>query len=125
MRYKIFISSVQSEFAEERRMLSEYLQKDTLLRRFFDVFIFEDIPAKDRNPEQVYIEEVKQSDIYLGILGKQFGYEFADGTSPTKREFNAATENHKNRLIFLLNIPDNERNKKETDFIAQMSQDLI
>jgi hypothetical protein len=124
-RTKIFISSVQSEFAKERRMLADYLQKDLLLRRFFDVFIFEDIPARDRNPEQVYIEEVKRSDLYLGILGKQFGYEFADGTSPTQREFNAATENHKNRLIFLLNIPDNERNKKETDFIAQISQNLI
>ena len=30
MRYKIFISSVQKEFANERQMLSDYLQKDAI-----------------------------------------------------------------------------------------------
>jgi hypothetical protein len=53
MRYKVFISSVQKEFAEERRMLSNYLRKDALFGRFFDVFVFEDIPAKDQTPEKV------------------------------------------------------------------------
>ena len=32
---RIFISSVQKEFAEERRVLSEYLSGDPLFRRFF------------------------------------------------------------------------------------------
>ncbi|MDR1407029.1 MAG: DUF4062 domain-containing protein, partial [Tannerella sp.] len=125
MHYKIFISSVQREFAEERRLLANYLQKDTLLQKFFDIFVFEDIPAKDQSPEQTYFNEVKHCDIYLAILGKEFGYEFEDGTSPTQREFTVATESNKFRLTFLLNATENERHPKENLFIKQISQDLI
>lgn len=39
-RIKVFISSVQSEFAAERRALSEYLTTDALFGRFFESFIF-------------------------------------------------------------------------------------
>jgi hypothetical protein len=39
---RIFISSVQKEFAEERKALRDFLRGDPLLRRFFDVFLFED-----------------------------------------------------------------------------------
>ena len=33
-RHRIFISSVQKEFAEERRLLAEYIRKDALLGVF-------------------------------------------------------------------------------------------
>ena len=41
MSIKVFISSVQAEFAEERHKLYEYIQTDALLGRFFIPFIFE------------------------------------------------------------------------------------
>ena len=47
MKQSIFISSVQKELAEERRALKSYILGDALLGRFFDVFLFEDIPAAD------------------------------------------------------------------------------
>ena len=47
-RLKIFISSVQKEFAKERKALRDYVQGDPLLRRFFDIFLFEDLPARDQ-----------------------------------------------------------------------------
>ena len=109
MRYKIFISSVQKEFANERRMLSNYLQKDALLGKYFDVFVFEELPAKDNISEKVYIEEVKHSDIFLLLLGKEYGYELADGVSPTQKEYEAATESNKYRLAFLLHAETPER----------------
>ena len=37
MRFKVFISSVQREFAAERQMLAEYVRKDALLGKFFDI----------------------------------------------------------------------------------------
>ena len=70
--------------------MSEYIQNDALFRRFFDVFIFEALPAQDRTANDVYINEVKHCDIYIALLGKEFGYEFEDGSSPTQREFQAA-----------------------------------
>jgi len=51
---RIFISSVQKEFAEERMALRDYLLGDALLRRFFECFLFEEVPAADRRADEVY-----------------------------------------------------------------------
>ena len=58
-RIKIFISSVQSEFSEERAMLSQYIRTDALLGKFFETFLFEDVPANEASPQQVYLNEVE------------------------------------------------------------------
>ena len=60
---RIFISSVQKEFAEERAALRDYLRGDPLLRRFFEVFLFEEEPATDRRADEVYLDEVERCDI--------------------------------------------------------------
>ena len=90
MRFKVFISSVQREFISERQMLAEYVRKDALLGKFFDVFLFEEEPACDVEARNLYLPEVEKSDIYLGILGAQFGNADADGVSPTEREYDLA-----------------------------------
>ena len=101
MRFKVFISSVQREFAAERQMLAEYVRKDALLGKFFDVFLFEEEPACDVEARDLYLPEVEKSDIYLGILGAQFGNVDADGISPTEREYDLATIKGKERLVFV------------------------
>ena len=68
--FKIFISSVQKDFAKERKWLADYIRKDAILGRFFTVFLFEEVPAQERNATGVYLDEVAASDIYLGIHGK-------------------------------------------------------
>ena len=70
---RIFISSVQREFALERERLRDYLRGDPLMRRFFDVFLFEEVPASDRRPGRVYLDEVDRCDIYVGLFGRIFG----------------------------------------------------
>jgi ATP-dependent DNA helicase RecG len=68
-RLRVFVSCVQKELADERRAVKEFLLHDPLLSRFVaDVFLFEDIPASDRTPDDIYIREVEQCDIYLAIL---------------------------------------------------------
>ena len=64
---RIFVSSVQSEFAQEREALREYVRGDPLLRRFFDLFLFEDAPAADRRPDELYLDEVERCDVYVGL----------------------------------------------------------
>ena len=81
------------------------------------------MPAQDRNAHDVYIDEVKKCDIYLGLLGKEFGYEFEDGSSPTQQEYEAATYHGKYRLIFLLNV--DKRHYKVNQLIATVSDSLI
>jgi len=88
---RIFISSVQKEFAAERRALADYLSGDPLLRRFFDTFRFEsDVSASDRRPDAIYLDEVRNCDLYLGLFGDDYGWENKDGLSTTHLEFNEA-----------------------------------
>ncbi|MBI4651326.1 DUF4062 domain-containing protein [Candidatus Desantisbacteria bacterium] len=72
-KYKIFISSVLKELKEERRAVKQFILKDPLLSEYFDVFLFEDSPAKSKSVEKAYLEEVGKCDIYLGIFGSEYG----------------------------------------------------
>ena len=101
MKTRIFISSVQKEFATERQALKTYILGDALLSRFFDVFLFEDLPASDRRPDDVYLDEVRRCSVYLGLFGDEYGWEDAKGFSPTHREFLAATQLGIPRLVFV------------------------
>jgi ATP-dependent DNA helicase RecG len=42
MLIRFFISSMQREFTSERAALRDHLRGDALMRRFFEVFLFED-----------------------------------------------------------------------------------
>ena len=81
-RLKIFVSSVQKELADERRAVADFIRNDPLLRLFFEVFLFEDLPASDRRVDAVYLAEVERSDLYLGLFGNEYGWE-DQGLSPT------------------------------------------
>lgn len=124
-KIKIFISSVQKEFSSERKMLYEYISTDALLGRFFDVFIFENLPASDKAANKVYIDEVAKSDIYLGIFGKEYGYEDAEGFSPTEREFNEAVRLNKSKLVFLTSHDNSQRHSKEIKLIKKAEKVVV
>ena len=109
---RIFVSSVQREFAEERVALRDYVRGDPLLRRFFDVFVFEDVPATDRRPDQLYLGEVARCDLYAGLFGNGYGFEDDQGLSPTEREFDCATEIGAHRLIFVKGEGENPATRK-------------
>ncbi len=99
-RYKIFISGVQKEFKEERRAVKDFIIKDVLLSEYFNVFLFEDSPAKSKSAEKAYIDEVRKSDIYIGVLGTEYGGS-GKSISPTEAEFREARAKHKEILIYI------------------------
>lgn len=121
MTYRIFISSVQREFAKERKALADYIRKDMLLGMFFDVFLFEQTAAQDRSAQGVYLGEVRDSDIYLGLFGNEYGFVDADGVSPTEREYDLATELGKYRLAFVKRA-SSARVPKERAFVAKVEK---
>jgi ATP-dependent DNA helicase RecG len=55
---RLLISSVQKELQEERRAIKDFVQNNPLLRRFFDVFLFEDLPASDRKADDAYLDSI-------------------------------------------------------------------
>lgn len=120
---RVFISSVQKEFAQERKALCKYIREDVLLCKFFQPFIFEELPAIDQTAQEAYLAEAAQSDIYLGIFGKDYGFEDAEGVSPTEREFDTATENNRYRLIFVKRCQ--ERHPKEDAFVKKAEAQLV
>jgi ATP-dependent DNA helicase RecG len=122
---RIFISSVQKELADERAALREYLHGDALLRRFFEPFLFEDLPAADQRPDECYLEEVQRCDIYLGIFGKEYGREDSEGFSATHREFDRATELGKCRLLYVKGAGNADRHPKMAGLIQQAGSELI
>ena len=110
-KYKIFISGVQKELKEERLAIKKFILEDALLSEYFYVFLFEDDPAKSRPAEKTYIEEVRKSDIYIGILGQKYGGSGKGALSPTEAEFRGAKSKHKEILIYIKgqNTIDKER----------------
>lgn len=122
---RIFISSVQKELAEERRAILDFVRGDALLRRFFDVFLFEDLPASDRRADNVYLDELGRCPIYVGLLGQEYGNEDATGLSPTEREFNQATTLSKPRLIYVKGTDDQSRHPKMRALIGKAGAQLI
>lgn len=121
----IFISSVQKEFGDERKIIREFIHNDPLLKQFFHAFIFEDLPAVDHRPDEIYLDEVNRCTIYLGIYGNHYGPEDAEGLSPTEREFNRATERCKHRLVFVQGSDDIGRHDKMSALIRKAAGQVI
>ena len=125
-RIRIFISSVQKEFSQIRLDLKAFLLGDAVLRRFVsEVFLFEEIPAKDRRADQIYVEEVERCDIYLGIFGYDYGVVDGNGISPTEHEYNHATRYKKTRLIFIWGSDEKRRALKMKRLIQKASTELV
>jgi len=121
----IFISSVQSELLPERQELYDFIQGETLLRQFFDAFLFEKLPAIDQRPDEAYLDRVVMSEIYLGVFGNEYGREAEDGLSSTEREFNKATEMGKYRIILVKGNDDEARHPKMRSLIQRAEVQLI
>lgn len=123
MKKRIFISSVQREFASERRELAEYIRKDAILGKFFEVFIFEEVPAQDRPASGVYLDEVDACDIYLGLHGASYGNVDEKGVSATEREYERAEKSRKTRICFLKHGGSSD--PRQSAFLARINADVV
>ena len=124
MTRQIFISSVQKELQEFRDSVYDYVASDPLLKQFFSVFQFEKLPAADRAADDVYLEEVAKTDIYLGLFANEYGWEDDNGLSPTHREFIAATDHAVYRLIYIVNL-EGDQHAKMRALINEAGDQLI
>jgi ATP-dependent DNA helicase RecG len=124
-RSLLFVSSVQKEFAAERATIRDFIRGDALLQRYFDVFLFEDLPASDRRADNVYLSEVDGCGVYVGLFGDEYGNEDAEGKSPTEWEFDRATEKGKPRLIFVKGKYDKSKHAKMRKLIRMAGSQLI
>ncbi len=120
---QIFISSVQKEFQTERYAIRDYVNGDALLSQFFRVFLFEDLPPRDQRPDEVYLDVVDKSPIYVGLFGDEYGLEDDTGLSPTEKEYQRATDLKKRRLVFIRK--DNNPVPKMKALIGRAGNELV
>ena len=125
MTFRIFISSVQDEFAEERRRLKQWLTTDLFVSRFVEsVFLFEDVPSRGKPPQEVFLDEVKSSDIYIGFIGSQY-YGKASmkrGVSATEQEYDAAGAADCERWVYLKAVDKSD--VKAAAFVSRVNRDV-
>ena len=89
-KLKAFISSKTKELHDERLVL-----KQKLLSRGIDAFVFElDAGARPETPQQAYLDEVADSDLFIGIFWNQY-------STPTIEEFQQAKKLGKPCLIYV------------------------
>ena len=111
-RKRIFISSVQQEFAHTRDKLASFINNDPYWSQFFYAFIFENLPASQRSPSDIYLGEIDKCTIYLGIVGLRYGRIIENGISATEREFDYAIEIGRDPLIFVKILTPRARRPK-------------
>ena len=122
-QFRIFISSVQDEFSSERKLLKKWLTTDPFISRFVSkVFLFEDTPSREKSPAEVYLDAVKESDIYIGLLGSRYyGLRGVQrGVSATEQEFDAAGRSGCERFVYIKAC--DTRDAKERAFVKKVNR---
>lgn len=118
-RKQIFISSVQREFAYARDKLASFINNDPYWSQFFYAFIFENLPANRRSPSDIYLGEIENCAIYLGIFGLHYGRLNGEGVSATEKEFDYAIAIGRDPLIFVKELTPKARRAKRMQVLIR------
>ena len=110
MLTNVFISSNQKEFSEERLRIKKELESDYFLSKIFKVFIFEDTPASGKTSQDTYLDEIEKTDIYIGLIGSDYGTILDSGISPTEEEYDRYNQIGDNCYIYIKNVPKRDNN---------------
>ena len=125
MKYSIFVSSVRNEFSNERVKIKEYIENHSVFGKLFDVFVFEaDVPSVGRTSDDIYLDKVRNSDIYIGILGEYYGNIRESGFSATEEEYNEfyRIKGKTNAFFYLKNV---DKREAEVDkFISKIKNQV-
>ena len=100
MTIKVFISSNRAEFIEEKEFLLNEIKKDASLKNLFNVFVFEKDKAKTISADEYFINQAQDADIYIGLIGSNYGKIYKDNISSTEYEYNVYSS-MKNDSYFL------------------------
>lgn len=122
-KFKIFISSVQKELETERLAIDELITDNPVLSMYFETVLFEKIPAMAVSSKKAYLDALKKSDVYIGILGFEYGILGKDGLSATEREYHLASKHKKAILFFIKGKQDEKRDKRIKEIINEIKDE--
>ena len=80
------------------------------------------MPASAKSADSVYIDGVKTADIYMVLIGKEYGNEDENGFSPTELEFDTALKHQKDPIAFVKDHSREEFHPKEKQFLNKVQK---
>lgn len=96
----VFVSSTYRDLIEHRKAIKEQISRRKM------IFIgMEHFGANPDNhpPASVIVEEVKKTDVYIGVFGVRYGYvDPATGLSMTELEYREAKATNKPMLLYII-----------------------
>lgn len=136
---KVFISSVEKELSKERIVAKEAILQlnqepySNLLKIYleeneaFEPVLSEAFGSRTSSVRETYLNEVKESNTYLGIIGKKYGTKLGSGLSATHEEYKRALTLKRNGedkeiLVYVKKIDEriDVREKEAKDFIEEV-----
>lgn len=84
------------------------------------MYLYEEDSSKSTSADDVFINEVEHSDVYIGLIGSEYGDSYRNGVSATEYEYNAYSSNKTDSYFFVKNVY--ERDVSSSNFLARISQ---
>jgi len=107
---KVFVSSTRKDLEQYRSAV-----RDAILKMGYHPIMMEYMGAGKMTPKKESLENVEESDIFIGIYAHRYGYiPFEEKTSITEQEYRKAVDEKKEIFCFIVD-PDNDwpEEKKE------------
>jgi ATP-dependent DNA helicase RecG len=123
IRLKVFISSVQKEMRTERAAVGGLLATDPFLSSTTVPRLFEEYPAPLRPNKRGYLDLLRTCNVYLLIIGREYGHALEDGLSATEQEYQLAQELHLPTLVCVKGDHAFEREEKATALLQRIKSD--
>ena len=120
----VFISSRIDELKEERKKvedgINELWNQENIPFKFWDWNKAKEIPS-GKSAVEIQSEGVRNSDIYVLILGSEYG-NFEYGKSPTHKEYKIASSNIKEDCILLYINEFEDKDEKLDRWISEFKE---
>ena len=110
----VFISSVMTELATERRLLASMIAELGATP-----VLFEDFGGRDQGAQEAYLAGVARSDIYVGVIGDRYGAITPTGRSATHQEYREAVRLDKRISVWVRDHGAN-RQGDARDFVDEV-----
>lgn len=120
---KVFISSVQKELRSERIAVGSFLATDDFLRACTAPRIFEDYPQPLRPNPKAYLDLLRNCQIYLLVVGSEYGPDAGGGLSATHEEYRLARELQLPILVCIKGPRSAPRESKVKEFLEEIEND--
>ncbi len=110
---RVFVSSVIQGFGDERGTAESAVKSLGLLP-----VMAEDFGAQPFSPRLACLQGVKNSDLFLAILGSRYGEQTNSGRSPCEEEFDEARQTGLPIFIFIMNCRREDKQEAFKDRIT-------